>query len=119
SNFPRRPPPSAAGRYQITADTFNTLSRQLGLSDFSPHSQDLMAVQYLINVGAINGAVAGDLDAVLPGAAHPWASLPESHTADGLYNKPQYGYQRSRPYYDVSARYQQELARNRSNYPDR
>src|SRR5205807_102100 len=80
--FGRRPS-SASGRYQIIADTFNRLSGQLGIGDFYPHTQDLMATRLLEEKGAIEPLMRGDLDTVLPLIAGVWASLPKSRTEGG------------------------------------
>ena len=109
----------AAGRYQFLRSTYDELSPKLGVTDFTPRSQDLMAVQYMIDRGIINQVVAGNLEGSLPAGSHIWASLPENPTARGYYDKPQYGNQKARPYADLRARYDMELARDRSTYPSR
>jgi len=65
-----------SGRYQIKPQTYDDLSRKLGLTDYSPHTQDLMAIQRIIDRGAMPPLLSGDLDAVLPKVAPEWASLP-------------------------------------------
>lgn len=67
---------TAAGRYQITETTWNTLAARLGLRDFSPPSQDAAALELIREAGAL-----GDIDAgrVLDAARKVrriWASLP-------------------------------------------
>lgn len=68
---------TASGRYQILRPTYDYASRALGVSDFSPHTQDLMAVYLLDHRGALEPLLRGDLNAVLPGASREWASLPK------------------------------------------
>jgi muramidase (phage lysozyme) len=79
---------SPSGRYQIVAQTYDELSTQLGLTDFSPRTQDLMAVHLLHKRGALKPLLSGDLDAALPGASRPWASLPKAPGEAGRYNQP-------------------------------
>jgi muramidase (phage lysozyme) len=66
-----------AGRYQITPDTYRSLSQKLGLSDFSPRTQDLMAAQLLVQRGAMPHLLAGNFDAALAPAAQEWRALPQ------------------------------------------
>ena len=67
--------PTAAGRYQINGDTYNEFSRKLGLSDFTPETQDLMAVQMLRESGAIDGLLSGDLPTTVNRSGR-WISMP-------------------------------------------
>lgn len=67
---------TAAGRYQINWPTFQTLSRQTGLSDFSPATQDAMALQLCANKGALADIDAGNIAAAIAKCAPVWASLP-------------------------------------------
>ncbi|WP_341774253.1 glycoside hydrolase family 24 protein [Burkholderia gladioli] len=67
---------TAAGRYQINFPTFRTLSRQTGLTDFSPSTQDAMALQLVANKGALNDVDAGNIQAAIAKCAPVWASLP-------------------------------------------
>lgn len=78
SRFPLNGPgATASGRYQILKPTYDDASRALGVSDFSPHTQDLMAMYLLDHRGALEPLLRGDLNAVLPGASWEWASLPK------------------------------------------
>jgi muramidase (phage lysozyme) len=118
NNFSTFPPNGlAAGRYQIEPGTYGDLSTKLGLKDFSPRTQDLMAVQLLIDKSAIDAAVAGNLDEILKHVNDVWASLPQSQTGTGHYNDAAHNFQRAKPYADVRAIYDEELARDRSIYP--
>ncbi len=67
---------TAAGRYQINWPTFQTLERQTGLSDFSPATQDAMALQLCANKGALADIDAGNIAAAIAKCAPVWASLP-------------------------------------------
>lgn len=67
---------TAAGRYQINFPTFKTLSSQTGLTDFSPETQDAMAIQLCANKGALADIDAGNLQSAIAKCAPVWASLP-------------------------------------------
>lgn len=66
----------AAGRYQFLSSTFNGYARQLGLSDFSPLSQDLAAVADLRHTGAIEPLLKGDVTTAIKLAATEWQAFP-------------------------------------------
>jgi len=87
-----------SGRYQFNPNTYDDLSRKLGLTDYSPHTQDLMAVQRIIDRGAMPSLLAGDLDAVLPDVAPEWASLPQG---SGALDMSFYKKQHTTPYAEV------------------
>ncbi len=67
---------TAAGRYQLLARYFDTYSRLLGLKDFSPASQDAIALQQIKERGALADIEAGNFRAALARIANIWASLP-------------------------------------------
>ncbi|MGH8853217.1 MAG: paar repeat-containing protein [Telluria sp.] len=67
---------TAAGMYQITRPTWEHHGGKLGLTDFSPRSQDLIAVEILRSLGVIDLIKAGEIAAVMPKAARTWAALP-------------------------------------------
>ena len=67
---------TAAGAYQILSRTWTMVKAQAGLSDFSPESQDLAAVQLIRNRGALADVLRGDLDTALRKLSWEWASLP-------------------------------------------
>lgn len=69
---------SAAGRYQFLAKTWDDVSRQLGLKDFSARSQDLAAVELIRRAGMLDKVKNGDLNGALAGLGKTWASLPSS-----------------------------------------
>lgn len=66
---------TAAGRYQINFPTFQTVSRQTGLSDFSPSTQDAMALQLAANKGALADIDAGNISAAIAKCKGVWASF--------------------------------------------
>ena len=67
---------TAAGRYQVLARYFDAYKRLLNLPDFSPESQDAIALQQIRECHATGDIVAGRFDAAVGKVAHIWASLP-------------------------------------------
>lgn len=66
---------TAAGLYQINHPTWLTLCKQTGLSDFSPATQDAMAIQLITNKGALANVDAGNFAAAVQACGPVWASL--------------------------------------------
>jgi muramidase (phage lysozyme) len=67
---------TAAGRYQVLARYFDAYKKILNVPDFSPESQDRIAIQQIDECVALQLIEAGRFhDAVLR-CAHIWASLP-------------------------------------------
>lgn len=71
-----RTPSTAAGRYQFLYKTYGGLAKATGLTDFSPQSQDVNAVELLRQIGAIAALQKGDLATATREAATQWAGLP-------------------------------------------
>lgn len=69
---------TAAGRYQLLARYFDAYKKQLGLSDFSPASQDTIALQQVRESHAINQIEDGDIDEAIVRCGRIWASFPGS-----------------------------------------
>lgn len=74
---------SAAGKYQFLGSTWDDQARKLGLSDFSPESQDraawnLASEEYRRDTGRDLEAdlAAGDLSRVAPSLRNQWTSMP-------------------------------------------
>ena len=67
---------TAAGRYQLLARYFNHYRDLLDLPDFSPASQDAIALQQVKECRAFAAIEAGDLNEAVRKCAHIWASLP-------------------------------------------
>lgn len=84
---------TAAGAYQLLRPTWKRLRDKLGLTDFSPASQDIAAIQLLDDIGALTLIRAGEIDAALKKASKVWASLPYS-TAQQNPKKLQYALDR-------------------------
>ncbi len=68
---------TAAGMYQITVDTWHQFGGKMGLTDFTPDTQDLIAVDMLRTIGVIDKIKSGDVAGAMPRAATKWAALPE------------------------------------------
>jgi len=69
---------SAAGRYQILARYYDAYKNQLGLPDFSPASQDKIALQLIKECHALEDIDAGHIEHALMLCASRWASLPNA-----------------------------------------
>ena len=67
---------TAAGRYQVLARYFDAYKKQLNLPDFSPESQDAIAIQLIKECGALRDIEAGYIDIALAKCKSRWASLP-------------------------------------------
>lgn len=67
---------SAAGRYQILARYFDAYKKTLNLPDFSPASQDAIAIQMIKEQHALPDVEAGRFDEAVKKCANIWASLP-------------------------------------------
>ena len=67
---------TAAGRYQILARYFDAYKAMLHLPDFSPISQDLIAIQQIREAKALPAIEAGEFAEDVELCAHLWASLP-------------------------------------------
>ena len=77
---------TAAGRYQLLARYWVAYKSRLHLSDFSPRSQDLIAIQQIRERHALPDIEAGRLDDAIAKVSNIWASLPGAnygqHTND-------------------------------------
>lgn len=68
---------TAAGRYQVLTRYFDDYKASLDLPDFSPESQDTIALQQIRESGAAMDMIdTGNLTAATRLCAHIWASLP-------------------------------------------
>jgi muramidase (phage lysozyme) len=74
---------TAAGRYQVLAKYFEVYKDRLGLPDFSPASQDAVAVQQMKERGAIDLIESGDVEGSITACAGIWASFPGNSYAQG------------------------------------
>lgn len=67
---------TASGRYQVLCHYFEVYKEQLHLPDFSPLSQDKVALQQMRERGAINLVVNGDIAGAIKACSNIWASFP-------------------------------------------
>lgn len=67
---------TAAGRYQLLHRYFVAYKAQLNLLDFSPDSQDEIAIQQIRERNAINDIEAGNIASAIAKCSNIWASLP-------------------------------------------
>ena len=81
-----------AGRYQLLSRWWDAYRKQLGLKDFSPKSQDAVALR-IKERGALPMIDRGDIRQAIDRCSNIWASLPGAgygqfeHKADSLIAK--------------------------------
>ncbi|MEO2219454.1 glycoside hydrolase family 104 protein [Chromobacterium vaccinii] len=90
---------SAAGMYQINLVTWKDMGGRMGLKDFSPHTQDLIAVEIFRAQKAIEAIVDGDLETSLSRCSGRWAALPQGKGKPGRYKQPYAKYEDFAGYY--------------------
>jgi muramidase (phage lysozyme) len=69
---------TAAGRYQLLARYYDAYSKSLGLPDFSPASQDAIALQQIKECRALDDIDKGYIRIAIAHCANIWASFPGS-----------------------------------------
>jgi muramidase (phage lysozyme) len=67
---------TAAGRYQILARVYDSYRAQLHLPDFSPPSQDAIAIQLIRECRALPMIAAGRIRDAINACSSRWSSLP-------------------------------------------
>ncbi len=67
---------TAAGRYQQLARNYDFYKKALKLSDFSPASQDVIAIRQIQECKAVPAIEAGDFKTACALCCRIWASLP-------------------------------------------
>jgi muramidase (phage lysozyme) len=70
---------SAEGAYQILDKTWDGVSKKLGLNDFSPESQDIAAVDLIIQRGALQDILEDNFEGAVYKLSSEWASLPKTN----------------------------------------
>ena len=84
---------TAAGRYQILSRYFDHYKKQLRLPDFSPVSQDKIALQLIRECQALDDIKAGMFAQAVSKCRSRWASLPgagygqHEHSREALANR--------------------------------
>lgn len=80
---------TASGMYQINKVTWQDHgARRMGLTDFTPETQDLIAVSMLNGLGVIGKIKDGDIEAGVSQASKLWAALPQGPGMTGRHNQP-------------------------------
>ena len=69
---------TAAGRYQITKSTYDQYAKKLGVTDFSPSTQDAIVKEILKDNDALEDVKKGNYQAANAKLGKVWASLPSS-----------------------------------------
>lgn len=69
---------TAAGRYQLLSRYYDSYKKSLGLPDFSPESQDQIALQQIAERGALADIDAGRIKDAVKKCRTIWASMPGS-----------------------------------------
>lgn len=67
---------TAAGAYQMLDKSWYDLQPKLNLKDFSPASQDKMAIEYIRRNNALSDIEAGKFDTAICKVGRVWASFP-------------------------------------------
>lgn len=67
---------TAAGAYQIIVPTWDRIKAKLGLTDFTPASQDRAALELIREKGAIEDVRAGNFETAVAKVRKVWASMP-------------------------------------------
>lgn len=72
-------PTYAAGRYQINKVTYNDFAKRLGLTDFSPETQDLIAAAIVVSTpSAIESVLSGNIQQANEVLKNRWVALPST-----------------------------------------
>lgn len=74
---------TAAGRYQDLAHIYDSYKASLHLSDFSPASQDRIAIQLIHECHAEADIEAGNIESALTKCSSRWASMPGNKDGQG------------------------------------
>lgn len=74
---------TAAGAYQINFPTYVDFAARMGVSDFTPETQDAMALAILRNLGAVRALENNDVPLAFTLAGRRWASMPGSTAQQG------------------------------------
>ena len=94
---------SPAGLYQINKSTWEDFGkRRLGITNFTPESQNLIAVEMLRSMGLLDAIVTGDIPAALEKSSYKWAALPSGPGKPGRYKQPYKSYEKFIEFYKAA-----------------
>jgi muramidase (phage lysozyme) len=74
---------TASGRYQILLRYWRSYQQMLNLPDFSPQSQDAVALRIIYERGALPLLNAGNIEAAIVACSNIWASFPGNDYSQG------------------------------------
>ena len=74
---------TASGRYQLLLRWWRAYKEMLHLPDFSPASQDAVAIRQMSERGALVLLAASDIEGAITACANIWASLPVNDYGQG------------------------------------
>lgn len=74
---------TAAGRYQLLARYWNVYRRQMDLPDYSPASQDAVALQQMKERGAVALIEKSNIQGAIGACSNIWASFPGNNYGQG------------------------------------
>ena len=74
---------TAAGAYQMLYSTWTTVAQTIGLTDFSPLSQDRAAIELISRRGALEDVLAGRFETAIDKCRKEWASFPGAGYGQG------------------------------------
>jgi muramidase (phage lysozyme) len=77
---------TAAGKYQFNVSTWKDIAPKIARWDFTPDTQDALAYQLCVTIGAISSYNAGDYEGAIRKCAARWTSLPNSGTGESTVN---------------------------------
>lgn len=69
---------TATGRYQFLGSTWNEQAKKLNLTDFGERNQDIAAVGLIMDRGALDDVINGDVMKAVYKLRHTWSSLPDN-----------------------------------------
>ena len=69
---------TAAGAYQILYRTYLDVNRKIIIKDFTPETQDKIAIQLIKQRGALDEVLRGEIEKAVFLCQNEWASLPNS-----------------------------------------
>lgn len=95
---------TASGRYQVLLRWWRAYQTMLGLKDFSPASQDSVALRQMQEQGARAHLANGDIESAFYSCANIWASLPGNTYAQGGHT-----------IQELTAKYQEILANDQNS----